>query len=238
MPRQRIDHSREDHDIPEDFPERLKRFKEDSGLSWSEIARRLGTYRSTVQRWDEGRTRVPGGMADRRARPCRKTTAQERANVIRKRAIGRKAFILVPALVALLLLPAGAPVAAHGGPVPDKPTGLTAMGFHGGIALHHDIVNPYVALSWDDPGDTGITHYQIHRRNLDTHAEGRFVIIHGDAAQTGYSDHAVEKNMHYVYRIVAVNAYGESPPSGSAEADTYLVAIVPFPGLDDESSEE
>ena len=57
MPRQRIDHSTEHHDLPEDFPERLKRFHEESSLSWSEIARRLETYRSTVQRWDEGRTR-------------------------------------------------------------------------------------------------------------------------------------------------------------------------------------
>ncbi len=31
--------------LPEDFPERLKRFQEESGLSWSEIARRLGAYR-------------------------------------------------------------------------------------------------------------------------------------------------------------------------------------------------
>ena len=57
MPRQRIDHSTEHHDLPEDFPERLERFKEASGLSWAELNRRLETYRSTVQRWDEGRTR-------------------------------------------------------------------------------------------------------------------------------------------------------------------------------------
>ena len=36
---------------PQDFPERLGRFKEESGLSWSEIARRLETYRHTVWRW-------------------------------------------------------------------------------------------------------------------------------------------------------------------------------------------
>ena len=156
------------------------------------------------------------------------------------RAISRRTPILFPALVVLALLLPGAPVAAHGGPVPDKPTGLTAMGFHGGIALHHDIVSPYVSLGWDGPGDTGITHYRILRRDLDTHAEGRFMIIDGGAAPAGtaYIDHTVEKNMRYVYRIVAVNAHGQSPPSGSAEADTYLAAIVPFPGLDDESSEE
>ena len=51
MPRQRILHQREPHDIPPDFPQRLKRFQEESGLSWSEIARRLGTYPYTVRRW-------------------------------------------------------------------------------------------------------------------------------------------------------------------------------------------
>ena len=43
--------------FPDDFPKRLKRFQEESGLSWSEIARRIGTFRSTVWRWAEGRVR-------------------------------------------------------------------------------------------------------------------------------------------------------------------------------------
>ena len=59
MPRQRIHHSRRAYeflaDFPADFPERLKRFKRKSGLSRSEIGRRLGTYRNTVWRWKEGR---------------------------------------------------------------------------------------------------------------------------------------------------------------------------------------
>ena len=57
MPRQRIRHSRETYAVPVDFPERFKRFQRESGLSWSDIARRLGTYRHTVWRWAEGRTR-------------------------------------------------------------------------------------------------------------------------------------------------------------------------------------
>ena len=57
MPRQRTRYSRRTYVFPEDFPQRLKRFKEESGLSWSEIARRLGTYRHTVWRWAEGRVR-------------------------------------------------------------------------------------------------------------------------------------------------------------------------------------
>ena len=54
MPRQRINYSRERYHLPENFPEQLKRFQELSGLSWSEIARRIGTYRSTVSRWKRG----------------------------------------------------------------------------------------------------------------------------------------------------------------------------------------
>ena len=57
MPRQRIDHSRKTYDLPDDFPQRLERFKEESRLPWSEIARRLGTFRHTVWRWKEGRGR-------------------------------------------------------------------------------------------------------------------------------------------------------------------------------------
>ena len=57
MPRQRIYYRRSTYELPDYFPERLKRFQEESGLSWSEIARRLGTYRHTVWRWAEGKAR-------------------------------------------------------------------------------------------------------------------------------------------------------------------------------------
>ena len=57
MPRQRIYHSRRPPGFPADFPERLVRFKEESDLPWSEIARRIGTYRHTVWRWTEGKVR-------------------------------------------------------------------------------------------------------------------------------------------------------------------------------------
>ena len=48
MPRQRTHYSRRTYVFPDNFPQRLKRFQEESGLSWSEIARRLETYRHTV----------------------------------------------------------------------------------------------------------------------------------------------------------------------------------------------
>ena len=42
MPRQRIDHSGIVYVMPDDFPERLKRLKEESGITWAEFARRIG----------------------------------------------------------------------------------------------------------------------------------------------------------------------------------------------------
>ena len=57
MPRQRTDYYRTTYDFPENFAERLKRFQKESGLSWSEIARRIGTYRHTVFRWVNGSIR-------------------------------------------------------------------------------------------------------------------------------------------------------------------------------------
>ena len=51
MLRQRTYYSRRTHVFPDDFPQRLERFKVESGLSWAEIARRLGTYPLTIRRW-------------------------------------------------------------------------------------------------------------------------------------------------------------------------------------------
>ena len=54
MPKQRIHHSRITPQFPQDFPYRLVRFKEASGLSWAELARCLGTDPFTVRRWRTG----------------------------------------------------------------------------------------------------------------------------------------------------------------------------------------
>ena len=55
MPRQRILYSRRTDDFPDDFPERLVRFQEESGLPWAEPNRRLDTGPETVRRWrDKG----------------------------------------------------------------------------------------------------------------------------------------------------------------------------------------
>ena len=44
MPRQHIHHTRETYDFPDDFAERLVRFKDESGLSWAELTRCLGVH--------------------------------------------------------------------------------------------------------------------------------------------------------------------------------------------------
>ena len=57
MPKQSVNYNRRTYDFPEDFPQRPERFQKESGLSWSEIARRIGTYRHTVWRWQADRVR-------------------------------------------------------------------------------------------------------------------------------------------------------------------------------------
>ena len=54
MPRQRTHHGRIVYVFPDDFPQRLERFKEESGLSWAELARRLGTSALNLRRWKDG----------------------------------------------------------------------------------------------------------------------------------------------------------------------------------------
>ena len=51
MPRQRTLYITRTQAFPGDFPHRLKRFQRESGLSWSEISRRLGIYPLTIRRW-------------------------------------------------------------------------------------------------------------------------------------------------------------------------------------------
>ena len=52
MPRQRTHHSRSVYVVPDDLPDRLERFQRESGLTWAEIARRLGVDPLTFQRMD------------------------------------------------------------------------------------------------------------------------------------------------------------------------------------------
>ena len=51
MPRLRTRHRRIVPSFLDGFPERLEQFKEASGLTWAELARRTGTNALTVRRW-------------------------------------------------------------------------------------------------------------------------------------------------------------------------------------------
>ena len=85
-------------------------------------------------------------------------------------------------------------------PVPDKPTGLSAV-----------VSYNTVTITWDDPQDDSITGYVILRRDRAIHAVGTFVTIAGDtgSADTAYTDDTVEPDREYVYRIKAINEHGE-----------------------------
>ena len=54
MPRHRNHNSRMVYLFPHDFPQRLERFQRESGLTWAEIARRVGTSYLNLRRWRNG----------------------------------------------------------------------------------------------------------------------------------------------------------------------------------------
>ena len=115
-------------------------------------------------------------------------------------------------VVVLALSSTGAPpVGAQDGSVPAKPTGVVATATHDSVAL-----------AWDDPGDTSITHYQIFRRDRDVHDAGEFVTIKENtgSATPSYTDDTVEPETRYVYRVKAVNAHGATHWSDYRRADT------------------
>ena len=61
MPRQHTHHGRIVYVFPDDFPKRLEWFKEESGLSWAELARRLATSALNLRRWKDKGVRPTGG---------------------------------------------------------------------------------------------------------------------------------------------------------------------------------
>ncbi len=113
----------------------------------------------------------------------------------------------------LALSPSGAPrVGAQQDSVPARPTGLTVT------AVTHDSVS----LGWHDPGDAGITHYQVLRRDRDRDALGAFTTIEESTGSpaTSYTDTTVAPDRRYAYRVQAVNRHGVSQRSSFAASDT------------------
>ena len=103
------------------------------------------------------------------------------------------------------------PVGAQDGSAPAKPTGVV-------VTATHDSV----ALAWDNPADSTITHYRIFRRDRAVHDPGEFVEIDSNtgSATTSYTDANVEPEGSYVYRVKAVNQHGASTWSNFVRADT------------------
>ena len=71
------------------------------------------------------------------------------------------------------------PAQAQDGSAPAQPSGLSTEASH-----------DYVELTWDDPEDNSITHYQVLRRDRDIHDTGEFVTIDSD---TGSDDHELHR---------------------------------------------
>ena len=103
---------------------------------------------------------------------------------------------------------------------PAKPTGLTAT-------VSHDSVS----LTWDDPGDEGITGYQMLRRDRALHAIGEFLVHVDDTgnANTTFTDNDVEPSVQYVYRIKAKSN------AGLSELSEWVRANMPAPTRDPNS---
>ena len=101
---------------------------------------------------------------------------------------------------------------------PATPTGLAVSS-----ATHDN-----VTLSWDDPGDSSITGYQVLRRSLDGDEYGdglgaaEFVAIVNDtgSSATTYTDTSVTARTRYVYRVKARNPQGLSGVSSYINTET------------------
>ena len=105
----------------------------------------------------------------------------------------------------------------------DAPTSSMPTGLAVSTASHDS-----VTLTWDDPGDSSITGYQVLRRSRDGDEYGdglgaaEFVVIVGNTGSPGttYTDTSVAARTRYVYGVKARNSQGLSEASSSANAET------------------
>ena len=97
-----------------------------------------------------------------------------------------------------------------GGSVPARPTGLSNTATHNSVTL-----------TWDDPGDSSITHYEVFRRDRAVDGVGVFHLIKDNtgSAATTYMDDTVAAEGSYVYRVKAVNRHGASVWSSYSRAE-------------------
>ena len=133
---------------------------------------------------------------------------------------------LVIAICAALIAPLpnhGPTAEAQTDQPPDRPSGLNTQ------TLHDQVI-----LTWDNPADASITHYQILRRDRAVHAVGEFATIVSDTGSnaTTYTDRTVEPEQSYVYRVKAVNQHGAGESSSYSRADTPAAPVNPTPTPD------
>ena len=90
----------------------------------------------------------------------------------------------------------------EGGDVPATPSRPTIA------SVSHNSVT----ITWNDPGDSSITGYQVLRRNPAIHDPGVFEVLEDDtsSSDTSYEDTTVAPETEYVYRVKARNANGLS----------------------------
>ena len=76
--------------------------------------------------------------------------------------------------------------------------------------LQAETTHSAVTLTWDDPGDSSITGYQILRRNPAIDEQRQFATVAEDTGSTAtrYVDDTVSPNTRYIYRVKARNAGG------------------------------
>ena len=140
----------------------------------------------------------------------------------------RFGLVLIMAALLAALLASGSPAQAQAA-VPAAPTGLTAT------TVAHDSVT----LSWDDPGDSSITAYQVLRRSRDGSKYGDglgvagFVVIVVDTGSSAitYTDTSVTARTRYVYRLKAINSVGTSGQSGYLNVETTEAPLPNSPPL-------
>ena len=79
---------------------------------------------------------------------------------------------------------------------------------------------PQISLSWTAPSNNGgsaITGYKIYR-GATSNGEGATPIVTVSSSTLSYNDTGLVSGQTYYYKITAVNAVGESPPSNEASA--------------------
>ena len=106
---------------------------------------------------------------------------------------------------------------------PAKPTGLTLS----------QTTFDSATFSWDNSGDDSITHHKVQRKKS---ADTTWSTINPNHNGNAYADTNLDSGVTYQYRVIAVNAQGDSDPSDSIDATTLqrpvgsaitLVSILP-----------